>query len=53
MSSTTVNLDAMILRADFASSDQKPAQSAERFEKIALKDFAIAQLRSVRNSCPT
>lgn len=39
MSSNTVNLDAMITRADFASDDQKPAQSSERFEKIALKDL--------------
>lgn len=39
MSTNTVNLDAMIARADFASDDQKPAQSAERFEKIALKDL--------------
>tara|TARA_B110001454_G_C12702454_1_gene427176 strand:+ start:209 stop:1765 length:1557 start_codon:yes stop_codon:yes gene_type:complete len=39
MSSTTVNLDAMIYRADFASNDQKPAQSSERFEKIGLKDL--------------
>ena len=39
MSSTTVNLDAMIGRSDFASASQKPAQSSERFEKIALKDL--------------
>jgi hypothetical protein len=29
----------MISRSDFASAAQKPAQSAERFEKIALKDL--------------
>ncbi len=39
MSSTTVNLDAMIARSDFASATEKPAQSSERFEKIALKDL--------------
>lgn len=39
MSSTTVNLDAMIARSDFASAAELPAQSAERFEKIALKDL--------------
>jgi hypothetical protein len=39
MSSTTVNLDAMIVRSDFASASERPAQSSERFEKIALKDL--------------
>lgn len=39
MSSTTVNLDAMIARSDFAAAAERPAQSAERFEKIALKDL--------------
>lgn len=39
MSSVTVNLDAMIKRSDFATASQRPAQSAERFEKIALKDL--------------
>lgn len=39
MSSTTVNLDAMIARSDFASATDKPVQSSERFEKIALKDL--------------
>lgn len=39
MSKNTVNLDAMIARADFAAEDQRPAQSSERFEKIALKDL--------------
>jgi hypothetical protein len=39
MGSTTVNLDAMITRSDFASAAEKPAQSSERFEKIALKDL--------------
>lgn len=39
MSSVTVNLDAMIARSDFASASEKPAQSSERFEKIALKDL--------------
>lgn len=39
MTTTTVNLDAMIGRSDFASATENPAQSAERFEKIALKDL--------------
>lgn len=39
MSSTTVNLDAMIARSDFSSAADRPAQSSERFEKIALKDL--------------
>lgn len=39
MSSTTVNMDAMIARSDFASAAERPAQSSERFEKIALKDL--------------
>lgn len=39
MGTNTVNLDAMISRADFAADDNRPAQSSERFEKIALKDL--------------
>ena len=41
MATNTVNLDAMIVRSDFASDDTSgsAAQASESFEKIALKDL--------------
>lgn len=39
MSSTTVNLDAMISRSDFADVSAQSAQTSDNFEKIALKDL--------------
>lgn len=40
MVQTTVNLDALISRSDFASADGKSStQSSDNFEKIALKDL--------------
>jgi Protein of unknown function DUF262 len=39
MSSTTVNLDAMIARADFASAADKPSQTTDKFDKIMLRDL--------------
>ena len=40
MASGTVNLDAMITRADFATTDSALSnQSSDNFEKIALKDL--------------
>ncbi|MCF2515865.1 HNH endonuclease [Sphingomonas sp. G124] len=40
MAFNTVNLDAMIMRSDFANDDSKAAtQTSDNFEKIALKDL--------------
>lgn len=40
MALNTVNLDAMIIRSDFASDETKSAtQTSDNFEKIALKDL--------------
>lgn len=40
MPQNTVNLDAMIIRSDFANDESKSAtQSSDNFEKIALKDL--------------
>lgn len=39
MSATTVNLDAMIARADFASAADRPSQTTDKFDKIMLRDL--------------